>query len=118
MVVLSVAKACPERSRRDLIAASNRHEILRFAQDDNSAHLRPATSVSATKAFPGVPRPPAIAKAIAEIAGIAEIASSGNSGSLSSAQGPGRAVVQLGQHLVGMPAVPEAASNQIFSAHR
>ena len=120
-VVLSVAK--------DLIAACNRHEILRFAQDDNSAHLQPTTSVSATKVFPGGLRPPAIAKSLAEIAGIAEIASSGNSVSPSSAQRAcparpadlGRAVAQLGQHRVGMLAVPEAAVrafNEILSAHR
>jgi hypothetical protein len=69
-VILSEAKACPERSRRDPVASD---EILRFAQDDNSKHHRPATKVSATKVSP---RPPAIAKAVAEIAGIAEIASS------------------------------------------
>jgi hypothetical protein len=42
-VVLSAAK--------DLSAACNRHEILRFAQDDNSAHSQPATNVSATNVF-------------------------------------------------------------------
>jgi len=42
-VILSEAK--------DLIAAGNRHEILRFAQDDNSGHPRPATNVSATSVF-------------------------------------------------------------------
>jgi hypothetical protein len=93
------------------------------------AHLQATTSVSGTKVFPGGLRPPAIAKALAEIAGIAEIASSGNSVSPSSAQGPrraqpadlGRAVAQPGQHLVGMLAVLEAAVrafNEVFSAHR
>jgi hypothetical protein len=40
-VILSAAK--------DLIAACHGHEILRCAQDDNSAHPRPATKVSATR---------------------------------------------------------------------
>jgi hypothetical protein len=43
------------------------------ARDDNSAHLQPTTSVSDTKVLPGGLRPPAIAKAVAEIAGIAEM---------------------------------------------
>jgi hypothetical protein len=92
-------------------------------------HLQPTTSVSATKVFPEGLRPPTIAKAVAEIAGITEIASAGNSVSPSSTQracrarpaDPGRAVAQLGQHRVGMLAVPEAAVrafNEIFSAHR
>jgi hypothetical protein len=40
-VILSAAK--------DLIAACHGHEILRCAQDDNSAHPLPATRVSATR---------------------------------------------------------------------
>src|ERR1700730_14745810 len=123
-LIRAEAKACPERSRRDLMPVAS-DEILRFAQDDNSKHHRPATKVSATKVSP---RPPAIAKSLAEIAGIAEIASSRNSVSPSSAQRAcrarpadlGRAVAQLRQHRVGMLAVPEAAVrafNEIFSAH-
>jgi hypothetical protein len=50
-VILSGAKACPERSRRDLIAACNRHEILRSAQDDNGFVPRAATKVSASNIF-------------------------------------------------------------------
>jgi hypothetical protein len=42
-VILSAAK--------DLIAACNRHEILRCAQDDNSAHPQPATNVAAINVF-------------------------------------------------------------------
>src|ERR1700722_13015128 len=52
-VILSEAK--------DLIAACNRHEILRCAQDDNDGAPHPATNVSATSVF----RRP---KAAAEIA--------------------------------------------------
>src|SRR5713226_8573274 len=37
------------------------------------AHRRPTTSVSASKVFPGGPRPPAIAKSLAETAGTAEM---------------------------------------------
>src|ERR1700730_1501295 len=48
-VILSEAKACPERSRRDLMPAASGDEILRFAQDDNGKHSQPATSVLATK---------------------------------------------------------------------
>src|SRR5712691_2278212 len=84
------------------------------------AHLQPTTSVSATKVFPRGLRPPAIAKALAEIAGIAEIASAGNSVSPSSAQRPrrtqrvdlGRAVAQFGQHRVGVLAVPGPAAGR------
>jgi hypothetical protein len=65
-VILSEAKACPERSRRDLIAACHGHEILRFAQDDNG-NPRPVTSVSATKVSL---RRSAIPKSLAEIAEI------------------------------------------------
>src|SRR6266852_5960847 len=99
-VILSAAKACPERSRRDLIAACHGHEILRCAQDDNSAHPQPATRVSrrpsetsetpkvseiAEPEAPKSPKPkppkPLLARrrassapvALAEIAGIAEI---------------------------------------------
>src|SRR5713226_480883 len=51
-VILSEAKACPERSRRDLMPVASGDEILRFAQDDNSGRPQPATKVSATKVFP------------------------------------------------------------------
>src|ERR1700730_17191518 len=54
-VILSEAKACPERSRRDLMPVASGDEILRFAQDDNGKHLQPTTSVLATKVFPGGP---------------------------------------------------------------
>src|ERR1700738_2821259 len=70
-VILSKATACPERSRRDLMPVASGDEILRFAQDDNGKHLRPTTSVLATKVFPGGLRPPAIAKSLAETAGTA-----------------------------------------------
>jgi hypothetical protein len=36
-------------------------------------YLQPTTSISGTKVFPGGPRPPAIAKSVAEIAGNAEM---------------------------------------------
>jgi hypothetical protein len=44
-VISSVAK--------DLIAAGNRHEIRRFAQDDNAGYPRAATKVSATSVSDG-----------------------------------------------------------------
>jgi hypothetical protein len=66
-VILSEAKACPERSRRDLIAACHGHEILRFAQDDNGKHPEPATSISATKVSSRLPAT-MIGVSLAEIA--------------------------------------------------
>jgi hypothetical protein len=58
-LIRAEAKACAERSRRDLMPVSSGDEILsfgfaqdrRFAQDDNGRHLRPATNVSATNVF-------------------------------------------------------------------
>jgi hypothetical protein len=51
-VILSEAKACPERNRRDLMPVASSDEILRLAQDDNSGCPRSATKVSATRVFP------------------------------------------------------------------
>ena len=50
-VILSEAKACPERSRRDLMPVARGDEILRFAQDDGGAAPQPATNVSVTNVF-------------------------------------------------------------------
>jgi hypothetical protein len=51
-LIRAEAKACPERSRRDLMPVASGDEILRFAQDDNSGCPRSATNVSAAKVFP------------------------------------------------------------------
>jgi hypothetical protein len=62
-VILSEAKACPERSRRDLMPVASGDEILRCAQDDSDVvHPQPATSVSGTKVSPrrsAIPKSPA-----------------------------------------------------------
>jgi hypothetical protein len=68
-VILSEAKACPERSRRDLMPVASGDEILRFAQDDNGKHPQPATSVSATKVSRWLPAT-LIGVSLAEIAEI------------------------------------------------
>jgi hypothetical protein len=68
-VILSAAKACPERSRRDLMPVASGDEILRFAQDDNGKHPRPVTSVSATKVSLWLPAT-LIGVSLAEIAEI------------------------------------------------
>jgi hypothetical protein len=89
-VVLSEAK--------DLIAACHGHEILRFAQDDNSAHLPPTTSVSGTKVFPRGLRRPAIAISLAEIAGIAKSVG-----------------LPTAQNSRGRPAVANVSATNVFS---
>jgi hypothetical protein len=61
-VILSEAKACPERSRRDLMPVASGDEILRCAQDDSGTAPQPVTSVSATKVSPrrlAIPKSPA-----------------------------------------------------------
>jgi hypothetical protein len=68
-VILSEAKACPERSRRDLMPVASGDEILRCAQDDSGTAPQPATSVSATKVSLWLPAT-LIGVSLAEIAEI------------------------------------------------
>src|SRR5437899_12823509 len=86
-VVLSVAKACPERSRRDLIAACHGHEILRCAQDDIGAVAKRRPKVGSANCANPRHGPPARYRerlgGVAEIAGNAEIHDPGGRGARS-----------------------------------